>query len=136
MSDQHDDSHNYDNHNDHHEHGPTPAYTQRQLSKAENKAQEVRAKAIESLLEEDDFVTPQDLDAVLEAYENDIGPLNGAKVVARAWVDPAFKERLLLNGAAQEIVVPRSVDDFLLLVERGTSDSGKLYVARGTYDLP
>jgi nitrile hydratase len=100
MSDQHDDSHIYDNHDDHHEHGPTPAYTQRQLSKAENKAQEVRAKAIESLLEEDDLVTPQDLDAVIDAYENDIGPLNGAKVVARAWVEPAFKERLLLNGAA------------------------------------
>ena len=44
--------------------------------------------------------------------------------------------KLVLNGATQEALVPRSVDDFLSLIERGTSDSGKLYVARGTYDLP
>ena len=83
----------------HGHHGPTPAYTPRQLSRAENKAREVQAKALESLLEEDGVITPEDLDAVLNAYENDIGPLNGAKVVARAWVDPAYKERLLQNGA-------------------------------------
>ncbi len=87
MSDQHD------------HHGPTSAYTQRQLSRVENKAREVQAKALESILEEDGLVTPADLDAVLDTYENDIGPLNGAKVVARAWVDPAYKERLLRNGA-------------------------------------
>ncbi len=78
---------------------PAPACTQRQLSQTENKAREIRAKALESVLEEDGLVVPRDLDAVLEAYENDIGPLNGAKVVARAWVDPAYKERLLQNGA-------------------------------------
>ena len=44
--------------------------------------------------------------------------------------------KLVLNGTTQEVLVPRSVDDFLSLIERGTSDSGKLYVARGTYDLP
>ena len=87
MSDQHD------------HHGPTSAYTQRRLSRVENKAREVQAKALESVLEEDGLVTPADLDAVLDTYENDIGPLNGAKVVARAWVDPAYKERLLRNGA-------------------------------------
>ena len=90
MSDQHD-------HNDHD--GPTPAYSQRQLSRTENKAREIQAKAIESVLEEDEVITAADLDAVLHAYENDIGPLNGARVVARAWVDPAFKQRLVLNGA-------------------------------------
>ena len=83
----------------HDHHGPTPAYTQRQLSRAENKAREVQAKALESVLEEDGLLTPADLDAVLDTYENDIGPLNGARVVARAWVDPAYKERLLRNGA-------------------------------------
>lgn len=87
MSDQHD------------HHGPPPAYHQRQLRRAENKAREIQAKALESVLEEDGFLTPEDLDAVLNAYENDIGPLNGAKVVARAWVEPAYKERLLQNGA-------------------------------------
>ncbi len=99
MSDQHNQDQDQDHSHDHDAHGPTQAYTHRQLNKAENKAREVQAKAIESLLEEDDLVTPQDLDAVIDGYENDIGPLNGAKAVARAWVDPAFKERLLLNGA-------------------------------------
>lgn len=109
MSDQHDPNHDqrhdHNNHNDHNEHndhdahGPAPAYTQRQLSRTENKAREVQAKAIESVLEEDAVITPADLDAVLNAYENDIGPLNGARVVARAWLDPAFKKRLVLNGA-------------------------------------
>ena len=47
MSDQHD------------HHGPTPAYTQRQLSRAENKAREVQAKALESVLEEDGLLTPR-----------------------------------------------------------------------------
>ena len=84
---------------DHAAHASTPAYAQRQLSRTENKAREVQAKAIESILEEDAVVTPADLDAVLNAYQNDIGPLNGARVVARAWLDPAFKERLVLNGA-------------------------------------
>lgn len=84
---------------EHDHHSAVPAYTQRQLSRSENKAREVQAKAIESLLAEEEIITPEDLDAVIDAYENDIGPLNGARVVARAWLDPAYKERLLLNGA-------------------------------------
>ena len=72
----------------------------RQLTPAENRLREIRTKAIESLLLEKELVTPESLDAVLNAYENDIGPLNGAKVVARAWVDSAYKERLLKDGTA------------------------------------
>jgi nitrile hydratase subunit alpha len=72
----------------------------RQLTPAENRPREIRTKAIESLLLEKELVTPDSLDAVLNAYENDIGPLNGARVVARAWVDPAYKERLLKDGTA------------------------------------
>ena len=70
----------------------------RQLTPAENRLREIRTKAIEALLLEKDLVTADSLDAVLTAYENDIGPLNGAKVVARAWVDAAYKERLLKDG--------------------------------------
>jgi nitrile hydratase len=70
----------------------------RQLTPAENRLREIRTKAIESLLLEKGLVTPDSLDAVLNAYENDIGPLNGAQVVARAWVDPAYKGRLLNDG--------------------------------------
>jgi len=73
---------------------------QRRLTPAPNKRREIRAKAIESLLTEKGLVTPDSLDAVINAYENDLGPLNGAKVVACAWVDPAYKARLLKDGTA------------------------------------
>lgn len=72
----------------------------RRLTAAENKVREIRTKAIESLLLEKELVTPERLDAVIKTYESDLGPLNGAKVVAHAWVDPAYKERLLKDGAA------------------------------------
>jgi nitrile hydratase len=92
MSEQHAD-------HDHHIAG-TESMQQRRLTPAENKIREVHTKAIESLLLEKELLTPERLDAVLNAYENDIGPLNGAKVVARAWTDPAYKERLLKDGTA------------------------------------
>ena len=57
-----------------------------------------RARALESLLVEKGLVTTDAIDEVVRAYEQDIGPLNGAKVVARAWVDPEYKRRLLENG--------------------------------------
>jgi len=72
----------------------------RRLTPAENKGREVRTKAIESLLLEKELLTPERLDAVIKTYENDLGPLNGAKVVAHAWVDPDYKERLLKDGTA------------------------------------
>jgi nitrile hydratase len=55
----------------------------------------LRVKALESLLVEKGIVDPAALDAIVDAYERKIGPRNGAKVVARAWVDPAYKARLL-----------------------------------------
>ena len=61
---------------------------------------QVRAKAIESLLAEKGLVDPQTLDAVIDHFENDVGPHNGAKVVARAWVDAEYKEWLLRDGSA------------------------------------
>ena len=57
-----------------------------------------RVTAIESLLVEKGLITSDVVDAVVETYEYDVGPLNGAKVVARAWVDGAFRERLLDDG--------------------------------------
>jgi nitrile hydratase subunit alpha len=57
-----------------------------------------RVTAIESLLVEKGLITSDVVDAVVETYERDVGPLNGAKVVARAWVDGAFRERLLDDG--------------------------------------
>jgi len=60
----------------------------------------LRVKAIEALLTEKGLVDPQALDKLVDTYEHKVGPKNGARVVARAWVDPAFKKRLLSNGSA------------------------------------
>ena len=58
----------------------------------------IRAKALESLLIEKGLITSDTIDSTVQAYEQDIGPLNGAKVVARAWTDSDYKRRLLDNG--------------------------------------
>ena len=58
----------------------------------------LRARALESLLVEKGLVTTDAVDEIVRTYEQDIGPLNGARVVARAWVDPGYKRRLLENG--------------------------------------
>lgn len=61
---------------------------------------ERRVAALEQLLTERGVVPPGFVDEVNRAYEQDIGPRNGAKVIARAWVDPAYKRRLLADGTA------------------------------------
>lgn len=58
----------------------------------------LRTKALESLLVEKGYVSTDAIDEIVRMYEHDIGPLNGAKVVAKAWVDPEYKQRLLDNG--------------------------------------
>src|SRR4051812_45816360 len=58
-----------------------------------------RTKALESLLVEKGLLTTEYIDAIVRRFEQDIGPLKGAKVVAHAWVDPDFKARLLADGA-------------------------------------
>jgi nitrile hydratase len=60
----------------------------------------LRVKALESILVEKGMVDPATIDAVIETYESKIGPRNGARVVARAWVDPAYRKRLLTDGTA------------------------------------
>jgi nitrile hydratase len=71
-----------------------------QLTPEQKKALNLRVTALESLLIEKGLVAADTLYKVAATYENDIGPMNGAKVVARAWVDPAYKERLLKDGTA------------------------------------
>jgi nitrile hydratase len=61
---------------------------------------EARTRALESILLEKGLLTPDAVDKVVAAYERDIGPLNGAKVVARAWVDAEYKQRLLADGTS------------------------------------
>ena len=60
----------------------------------------LRVRALESILVEKEMIDPAELDAVVDAYENRIGPRNGAQVVARAWTDPEYKSRLLADGTA------------------------------------
>jgi nitrile hydratase subunit alpha len=74
---------------EHHGHHPEP------ISDAE-----ARARALESLLLEKGHLTPEAIDTLVSAYESDIGPLNGARVVARAWVDPEYRRRLLDDGSS------------------------------------
>ena len=57
-----------------------------------------RAEALESLLTEKGLVPPGAVDAIVRHYEEDVGPMNGAKVVARAWTDPDYRRRLLADG--------------------------------------
>jgi nitrile hydratase len=60
----------------------------------------LRVKALESLLVEKGLVDPAALDALIDTYEHKVGPRNGARVVARAWVDPAYKKRLMTDATA------------------------------------
>ena len=57
-----------------------------------------RVEALESLLVEKRIVDPDVIDEVIEHYETNVGPLNGAKVIARAWTDPQYRLRLLADG--------------------------------------
>ncbi|MFC7673711.1 nitrile hydratase subunit alpha [Mycolicibacterium sp. GCM10028919] len=63
-----------------------------------NDATAARVEALESLLVEKHLVDPAVVDEVIDHYEHNVGPLNGAKVIARAWTDPEYRERLLADG--------------------------------------
>jgi nitrile hydratase len=60
----------------------------------------LRVKALETLLEEKGLVDSAALDSLVDRFENQVGPRNGARVVAKAWTDPAFRERLLEDATA------------------------------------
>lgn len=79
----------------------------------------LRTKALESLLIEKGLLRAENIDDLVSLFEQDIGPLRGAKVVARAWTDPAFRERLLADGGAG-------------LEELGIASGAKLIVVENT----
>ncbi|HJY81316.1 MAG TPA: nitrile hydratase subunit alpha [Candidatus Binatia bacterium] len=83
----------------HHDAGPDPRL-EKHLTPEQTQALEARVKALESLLIAKGLVSADTLTKLAETYEHDIGPMNGAKVVARAWVDPVYKQRLLTNATA------------------------------------
>jgi len=90
----HHDHHDHDGHpgDDHGDRGPHRPRA--------GSAAALRARALEALLVTKGLVTTDAVDAVISYYEHDVGPRNGAKVVARAWADPAYRERLLANGTS------------------------------------
>jgi nitrile hydratase subunit alpha len=77
-----------------------PALEQGQDHQAVPSDVALRVKALESILVEKGMVDPATIDAVIDTYESKIGPRNGARVVARAWLDPAYRKRLLADGTA------------------------------------
>jgi nitrile hydratase len=78
--------HTHDHH--HHEHTEPPSDI------------ELRVKALESILQEKQLIDPAALDALVDHYEHKVGPRNGAQVVAKAWSDPHYKQRLLADATA------------------------------------
>ncbi len=84
----------------HHHHAATSPYLEKRRDGEQTAVLEARVKAIEDLLVSKGLVTTAALDRMVEIYENDLGPMNGARVVARAWTDAAYRERLLENGTA------------------------------------
>ncbi|MGW2715991.1 nitrile hydratase subunit alpha, partial [Streptomyces sp. NPDC001356] len=60
----------------------------------------LRTEALEQLLTERGLIDPKTMDGIITTYETNVGPLNGAKVVAKAWTDPEYRRRLLEDGTA------------------------------------
>ncbi len=81
--------------------------------------QELRAAALETVLIEKGLASTDAIDALVDAFEQEIGPQNGARMVARAWVDPAYRERLLRDaaGAAAELGFGGAEGDHMRAVE-------------------
>ncbi|MBN1240650.1 MAG: nitrile hydratase subunit alpha [Gammaproteobacteria bacterium] len=95
---EHDHRHDHD-HAHAHEAPPSPYHRSERTSERNAELTERVAK-LEALLTEKGLVAKDALDKLVDVYEHDLGPMNGAKVVARAWVDPAFKQRLLENATS------------------------------------
>src|SRR5690349_23651591 len=77
---------------------------------------QLRVRALETILTQKGYVDPAALDAIVEAYETRIGPHIGARVVARAWNDPAFTQALLADGTGAVASLGYRVGDHLVVV--------------------
>ena len=84
-----------------HDHdAPANPFLEKRHNAAETEVLEARTRRLEDLLTSKGIVSKGALDKLVELYENDIGPINGAKVVARAWIDSDYKTRLLTDATA------------------------------------
>lgn len=91
----HDDSgHDHGHHHGHH-HGHGHDHEHSELGEMD-----LRVRALESVLSQKGYIDPAALDVLIDTYQTRIGPRNGARVVARAWVDPAFRQWLLSDATA------------------------------------
>jgi nitrile hydratase len=99
-------AHDHDDH-DHDGHG------------SELSEMQLRVRALETVLAEKGYIDPAALDAIIEAYETKVGPHIGARVVAKAWSDPAFKRALLDDGSKAVLTLGllNRVGDHLIAVE-------------------
>jgi nitrile hydratase len=99
-------AHDHD-HDDDHGHG------------SELSEMQLRVRALETVLAEKGYIDPAALDVMIEAFETRIGPHNGARVVAKAWADPAFKHALIEDAtkAVQSVGLINRVGDHLIAVE-------------------
>jgi len=90
---------------------------------------DVRVRALETILTEKGYIDPAALDKIVEAFETRVGPHNGARIVARAWIDPEFKRRLLADAteAANSLGKLDPVANHLIAVEN-TPDTHNLVV--------
>ncbi len=90
---------------------------------------EARVAALEAVLRDNNILDPESIDSVVETFEHSFGPMNGAKVVARAWTDAAFKQRLLADGtpAIAELGFGGPEGDHIVVVEN-TSEVHNLVV--------
>ena len=79
----------------HHDHDHAHSHDHSELSPIE-----LRVRALETLLTEKGYIVPAALDELIETYETRVGPKNGARVVAKAWTDAAYRERLLTDATA------------------------------------
>jgi nitrile hydratase len=79
----------------------------------------LRVKALESLLVDKGLVDPKALDAIIDLYETKVGPHNGARIVAHAWTDPAYKRRLLSDATAaiDEVQVGQRQGEDMVVLE-------------------
>jgi nitrile hydratase len=103
MAHDHDDHHHHD-----HDHGQEPPSDMA-----------LRVKALESLMVEKGLVDPAALDAIVDHFEHKVGPRNGARVVAKAWTDPAYKARLMEDATAAiaELGYAGGQGDHMVVVE-------------------
>jgi len=105
-------AHDHDDHDHghhHHDHGEASELSETEL----------RVRALQTILVEKGYVDPAALDAIVETYETKVGPHIGARIVARAWTDPAFRQELLADAskAAQPFGFQGNVGDHLVALE-------------------